>query len=193
MNIKHNKQDIIAGGEQLFRAKGYHDTGIQDILKFCDISKGSFYNFFSSKEAFTLQVIDYFGDRMTQFIRAHVADKEQPAMKRLRSIYYALLEIAEQEGCNKGCLVYNMSFEMAGGNSDIANALDVQFERWLDLIAECIRQGQEAGEITTSKDAYELAAVIHTSVNGAYGRVKMKRDVQPMKTIVDTLLDFMQA
>jgi hypothetical protein len=84
-----------------------------------------------------------------------------------------------------------MSFELAGGNSAIAKALDAQFEKWLVLITQCIKQGQEAGEIVATKDAYELASVLHTSVNGAYGRVKMKRDVAPMREIIDMLLDFM--
>ena len=193
MNIKHNKSDIIAGGESIFREKGFHDTGIQDILKQCDISKGTFYNFFPSKEAFTLQVIAYYGDYTTQFIGQHVNDPSKPAIERLRGVYYALIGIAEKEECSKGCLVYNMSFELAGANTEIAKALDAQFERWLEIITACIEQGQEAGEITKSKGAYELASVLHTSVNGAYGRVKMKRNTEPMRQVVDTLLDFIKS
>ncbi|MFK7847298.1 MAG: TetR family transcriptional regulator C-terminal domain-containing protein [Rhodothermales bacterium] len=193
MNIKHDKNDIIAGGEQLFRANGYHNTGIKKVLTHCNIPKGSFYNFFPSKEAFALQVISYYGNRLTQFISQHVNDKNQTPLERLRSFYYNLIAISEEEQCSKGCLVYNMSFELAGTNDDIAKALDVQFENWLSLITQCIEEGQQAGEITDQKDAYELASVIHTAVNGAYGRVKMKGDAEPMRLIVDTLLDFMKA
>ncbi|WP_308027098.1 TetR/AcrR family transcriptional regulator [Bacillus sp. TH12] len=34
---------------ELFIEKGYHATSIQDILNHSGISKGSFYNYFSSK------------------------------------------------------------------------------------------------------------------------------------------------
>jgi len=40
--------------------KGYNDTGIQEIIDKAGLPKGSFYNFFKSKEDFGLLVIDYF-------------------------------------------------------------------------------------------------------------------------------------
>ncbi|OUS39938.1 TetR family transcriptional regulator, partial [Oleispira antarctica] len=41
---------IEAGIEQLSR-HGYHGTGIKQILDEVSVPKGSFYNFFASKEA----------------------------------------------------------------------------------------------------------------------------------------------
>jgi AcrR family transcriptional regulator len=40
---------VIQKAHQLFIEKGYHATSIQDILDLSGISKGSFYNYFSSK------------------------------------------------------------------------------------------------------------------------------------------------
>lgn len=47
MNIK--KQKVIKIAHQLFIEKGYQATSIQDILESSGISKGTFYNYFSSK------------------------------------------------------------------------------------------------------------------------------------------------
>ncbi len=193
MNIKHNKTDVIAGGETLFREKGYHNTGIKEILDHCEIPKGSFYNFFPSKEAFTRDVIVYYGNRLLEFIRAYVQDTTKSPLERLRALYYALIEYAKAEQCSKGCLVYNLAYELGGLNKDLAQTLDTQFDNWISLITDCIREGQESGEIRTDKDAGEMASVLHTAFNGSYGRVKMKRDTAPMRLMVDTLLDFMKA
>lgn len=175
------------------REKGYHDTGLNDILKHCGIPKGSFYNFFDSKETFALQVIAYYGDRLTTFIKGFVEDTAHSPVNRLRNLYTALVSIAEAEQCEKGCLVYNMSFELAGSNAAIAKALDVQFEKWVSLVAGCIREGQSAGEIITTQSAESLAEVLHTAVNGSYGRVKMKKDAQTMHTMIETMLAFIKA
>jgi AcrR family transcriptional regulator len=43
------KQHVIKMAHQLFIDKGYQSTSIQDILDFSGISKGTFYNYFSSK------------------------------------------------------------------------------------------------------------------------------------------------
>lgn len=193
MNIKHNKSDVIAGGETLLREKGYHNTGIKNILDHCEIPKGSFYNFFPSKEAFTQDVIVHYGNRLQTYISMFVHDTSKTPVERLRALYYGIIGYAEADGCSKGCLVYNLAYELGGLNKDIAHTLDTQFENWLTLITECIREGQELGEIRTDKEAGEMASVLHTAVNGSYGRVKMKRDTAPMRLMVDTLLDFIKA
>ncbi|QFG00701.1 TetR/AcrR family transcriptional regulator [Psychrobacillus glaciei] len=47
MNKK--KRNVIDKAHELFIEQGYHATSIQDILDHSGISKGSFYNYFSSK------------------------------------------------------------------------------------------------------------------------------------------------
>lgn len=52
MNLR--KRQVLDAALQLFTEKGYHNTSIQDILGKAGISKGTFYNYFSSKtECFT--------------------------------------------------------------------------------------------------------------------------------------------
>lgn len=45
----NRKQNVIKMAHQLFIEKGYQSTSIQDILDYSGISKGTFYNYFSSK------------------------------------------------------------------------------------------------------------------------------------------------
>lgn len=47
--MNRRKAQVIQKAHQLFIEKGYHATSIQDILDLSGISKGSFYNYFSSK------------------------------------------------------------------------------------------------------------------------------------------------
>ncbi len=47
--MKDRKQVVIEATLQLFTEKGYQHTSVQDILDKANISKGTFYNYFSSK------------------------------------------------------------------------------------------------------------------------------------------------
>lgn len=47
--MKDRKQIVIESTLQLFTEKGYQHTSVQDILDKANISKGTFYNYFSSK------------------------------------------------------------------------------------------------------------------------------------------------
>lgn len=47
--MNDRKQHVIKMAHQLFIDKGFQNTSIQDILNYSGISKGTFYNYFSSK------------------------------------------------------------------------------------------------------------------------------------------------
>ena len=61
---------LVDAGLQIMLEKGYHHTGIQDVLQAAGVPKGSFYYYFPSKEAFALEVI-------AQFAAAYLARLEQ--------------------------------------------------------------------------------------------------------------------
>ncbi|WP_270181330.1 TetR/AcrR family transcriptional regulator [Alkalihalobacillus sp. CinArs1] len=47
--MNDRKQQVIIKSHELFIDRGFHATSIQDILDYTGISKGTFYNYFSSK------------------------------------------------------------------------------------------------------------------------------------------------
>ena len=55
----HNKEDIIQVGLDIVLSRGFTATGVEAILKHANVPKGSFYNFFSSKEEFALAIIAF--------------------------------------------------------------------------------------------------------------------------------------
>ncbi len=191
MHQKHDKQDIIARGETLLREHGYHDTGVSAILEACQIPKGSFYNYFENKDAYYQEVVAYYGERMVRYIAGYTEDQSLPPLERLRRLYYSLIDYAEAENCSRGCLIYNLSFEVGATHRDLAELLNTYFDRWLSLVTLCIEEGQRRHEIVTTHAAVGLANVIHTAFNGAYGRAKVQHGTTSMRLIVDTLLDMM--
>jgi len=52
------KRDLIlARGAQVMARRGYHGTGVQEIVQAAAVPKGSFYHYFASKEDFALQAL----------------------------------------------------------------------------------------------------------------------------------------
>ena len=47
--MNDRKQHVVNMAHQLFINKGVQSTSVQDILEYSGISKGTFYNYFSSK------------------------------------------------------------------------------------------------------------------------------------------------
>ncbi|HEX8874632.1 MAG TPA: TetR/AcrR family transcriptional regulator, partial [Nitrosospira sp.] len=57
-----NRENLLNEGVVLLREQGYHGTGLQEILDAVNIPKGSFYNYFDSKEDFGAEVIQHYTD-----------------------------------------------------------------------------------------------------------------------------------
>lgn len=62
MNKK--KQQIIEAAQTLFIKKGFSVTSIQDILDAANISKGTFYNYFSSKTECLMAILSFIKDEV---------------------------------------------------------------------------------------------------------------------------------
>jgi AcrR family transcriptional regulator len=54
--MNDRKQHVIGMAHQLFIEKGFQATSIQDILEYSGISKGTFYNYFSSKNELLIAI-----------------------------------------------------------------------------------------------------------------------------------------
>lgn len=176
MGYKYQKEDIIALGSELIRKNGYHNVGINEILKVCAIPKGSFYNFFSSKEDFIEQSIQLYSLKNLDLIRSFLNTKEPSPTQRLRNFYEHVLNINHEEGCNRGCLLNNLSIELAGINPSIAKIIDQQFQEVLVEISSCIQEGQDKGEIIQKFSALYIAEYIHAGIGGAFSRMKAQNN-----------------
>ena len=56
IKMNDRKQHVIKMAHQLFIEKGFQATSIQDILDYSGISKGTFYNYFSSKSELLIAI-----------------------------------------------------------------------------------------------------------------------------------------
>ncbi|MEO0469801.1 MAG: TetR/AcrR family transcriptional regulator [Bacteroidota bacterium] len=176
MGYKHDKSAIIAQGVELIRKNGYHNVGINLILKTMEIPKGSFYNFFDSKEAFGEEILNHYGERSLKMIKSYL-DKPAPSpLLRLQEFYRMLINSNESDGMDAGCLVNNMLIELGGINERLGKVADRNFEIWLDTIATCIKEGQMKDEIIAHVPARDLAEFLHAGLYGAFARMKAKRD-----------------
>ncbi|GAA0437391.1 MAG: TetR/AcrR family transcriptional regulator [Bacillota bacterium] len=57
--MNERKRQVLVTAQQLFIEKGFSATSIQDILEESNISKGTFYNYFSSKNECLIAILEY--------------------------------------------------------------------------------------------------------------------------------------
>ena len=166
MGYKHQKEDILKVGYDVIRKNGYHHVGINQILKEAGIPKGSFYNFFESKEDFAKQVIENYGKNNSRFLREYFQNSEVGPIETLKNFYEMMIGINEKDEFQSGCIINKMSLEVGRTNSSFAELLNQHFSGWVEIIAEVVQQGQDNGEITQKQSAKELAGLHRAAGEG---------------------------
>src|SRR6218665_1777364 len=98
-NIRLDKRDLIlTKGSDVMLRRGYHGTGVQEIVQAAGIPKGSFYHYFASKEDFALQALEFvYKPRLARYTEALSNPALSPSARILA--YYRELQahFARQE------------------------------------------------------------------------------------------------
>ncbi|QWV97293.1 TetR/AcrR family transcriptional regulator [Geomonas nitrogeniifigens] len=184
MKRTHNKDDIVQTGLEIIFSRGFNGTGIETILKQANVPKGSFYNFFSSKEEFGLAVIDLFLSDMTALLKPIHADLSLPPLERIRRSFELLIARFEENNCSKGCLLANLGLEMSDQCEPFRHRLEDALQRWIDSVAEMLKEARETGAVRIEVDPSVLAESMVASFEGALMRAKVKKSVEPLKNFI---------
>ena len=188
MAVQRLKQNILDQGVALIMKQGYHGTGIQAILQAVNIPKGSFYNYFSSKEEFGSQVIEHYIEPFIQQLNTHLNQPEIDALTALRRYFMALIDELEQKKYEGGCLLGNLMGEI-GDTSELARcALKRAVDRYRDALAAGLERAQREGQVRKDREAREMADLLINAWQGALLRMKIERSVKPLRQFMEEIL-----
>ncbi|MDD2853553.1 MAG: TetR family transcriptional regulator C-terminal domain-containing protein [Desulfuromonadaceae bacterium] len=189
MKRTHNKDDIIQVGLDLVLSRGFNATGVEAILKQANIPKGSFYNFFSSKEEFALAIIDKFVADRVEVFSPIFSDQSLPPLERVKRSFETLIETFEGAECSKGCLLGNLGQEMADQFANVRQRLEHSLQEWIKAVSRLLLQAQKEHAISTDMNTEMLAENLISSFQGALLYSKVKKSPEPLKNFIHLYFD----
>ena len=86
---KHDdkKEQILWAGLELMKIHGYNGTSVKDIVDAAGVPKGSFYNYFVSKESFALEALDAVAEHEMRIATELMDAKGGSPLTRLRYFF----------------------------------------------------------------------------------------------------------
>jgi len=171
MKRGRHREDLIEKGLQLFATKGYSATGVLDITEAAGVPKGSFYNYFQSKEDFALAVLEQYRSESQQQMTEQLAGVESP-LQRLRLFFEHGRAKTCAEDFSGGCLAGRLAQELAGEQPSFRPVLDRVFGCMQGQVASLLQEACDRGEIRSGENAAELAGFLLSSWQGAATRAK---------------------
>ncbi len=125
---KTTREEILEKAIDVFGRQGYHRTSMHDLAAACGLLKGSFYHYFSSKEALMEEVLRYSLDYFRKHIFSIARRDELPPAERLRSMLERSSAIILRN--NQGCVFGNTVLETANVMPQFRETTQAFFTDW---------------------------------------------------------------
>jgi len=188
---EQTREALIEAGIAQLSEHGYHGTGIKQILDEVSVPKGSFYNFFDSKEAFVAEVIGHYScnllSQLNDFIEGE--GKSLSPVEQLRSIYrYSLKQYASHE-FKKSCLVGSIATEISAESEMCRIELERAMKKWLKFFSVIFTEAQTQQLVRDDISPADMAAVYWAAWEGSLIKMKMSADTKPVKKIMELMIE----
>lgn len=183
------REALLEAGIELLSEQGYHGTGLKQILDTVKVPKGSFYNYFPSKEQFTAEIIERYSEDLLNQFDAYLSSTSDDPKTRLHKVYNLMMASFEQQGCQKGCLLGNLAAEIAGKSAECQHAMQRTLQSWRRRCVGIFEAGQDAGQFRKDLPASELADLFWSTWEGGILRMKIDGNTRTLRQNLELLLD----
>jgi TetR/AcrR family transcriptional repressor of nem operon len=167
---KTTREEILEKAIDVFGRQGYHRTSMHDLAAACGLLKGSFYHYFSSKEALMEEVLRYSLDYFRKHIFSIARDESLPPGERLQRMLERSSVIILRN--NQGCMFGNTVLETANVMPQFRETTLTFFTEWTNALARIYASGYDL------PTALEQAQQTVMEVEGAIMLMKLTANPQ---------------
>ena len=190
MSLEDARSRLIEAGLEGLLAAGFNSTGVADIVAAAGVPKGSFYYYFDSKEAFACAVVDRWAARNTARRQAlFVANRSMPPLRRLRAYLETYATALGERGHVGGCLLGNLSAEIADHSETVRGRLRAAFAEWQTMLHDLLVEAQARGDLRAGLEPEALAAYLVDGWEGALLRMKAEKSDRPLRLFITITFD----
>ncbi len=167
----------------IFWAKGYGATSIQDIADASGVLRGSLYNAYQDKETLFLQVFqDYARDFLADAARVLADPVVDRALAEFFEFTIASMTAGEPA---RGCLTTKTAIDSRADGDRIRTAL----RELLDNLEQLVRDRLSADEDRLALPAADAARVLVTMTRGIVVMERVHQDPERLRATARSLID----
>jgi AcrR family transcriptional regulator len=154
------RERLFRASLDLFARKGFTETTVEDITEAADVGKGTFFNYFPSKDHILLA----FGEMQFAKLESAIAEARESREAMPQFLRSLGVRMTQEPIRNPGIIRALLQAYLS--TTPVREAmLDLQ-KRVHALHTEIVRMGQERGEIRTDLPAADIAHVFRQTIFG---------------------------
>jgi AcrR family transcriptional regulator len=149
------RERLFRSALQLFAERGYQKTTVQDITEAADVGKGTFFNYFPTKE----HVLATYGEERVAAME-HALEQVKSGRRPVLAVLKELVRDLADHSSQSPDLLRSI-FAAHLSSTPIRAHLQQRLRRGRRLMAEIFALAQKAGEVRRDIPAAELARLTH--------------------------------
>ena len=185
---ERTRRRIVGHATLLMYEKGYARTTVDDVIAAADVTKGSFYFHFSSKEELGYAVIESASEHILGRLKELIDRPGLTPYERVEAMLKGIQGIAESADCSRGCIIGNLALETCNSGAGFRDRIARAFRSWSELIAGELEEMRKAGELPPEFDCAAYADFAVSALEGGIMISKVTLDPAPMRSSVDLIL-----
>ncbi|WP_406004839.1 TetR/AcrR family transcriptional regulator [Streptomyces sp. NBC_00637] len=175
------RRNILDAAQRIMAHKGYSAVGLNEVLAEAGVPKGSFYHYFSSKDAFGEALLkSYFAEYLDDMDRV-LAQPDQSAAERLMAYWQLWRETQSFDECQGKCLAVKLGAEVSDLSEPMRLALKEGTGAIIGRLEGTITSGLTDGSIAVDDTPHETAQVLYDMWLGASVMAKIHRSLEPLE------------
>ena len=190
------REDILRAAREVFFGKGAGRATIDDVAARAEVSKGTIYLYFESKEAilahFVLEGLDLLSGQLQT---AYAPHKDLPADERVRRLAHAYLKFSKS---HHEYFRLMTAFDRGQFREHVPPPLYQEVTqhsltslRWVE---QALEQGRASGQFAVC-DSWQMAGVLWASLNGVLLLLEhpLRQEILgiPLNTLFDSTLELL--
>jgi len=159
------RDDVLEAALDVFWAKGYDATSLDDLTSAMGIGRASLYNEFGDKHALFIEALDrYRSARLTQL--SEVLEEAPSARAGIAAVMRGTVDALWADRNRRGCLLVNSAAELAASDPAVAARAGEGFERTTRAFRRALERGQRTGELDASINVRATARYLANALTG---------------------------
>jgi len=171
------REEILYAAEKLFFTKGIESTTMDDVAEKAELSKGTLYLYFKSKEEIHWEITQRHMDQVMERMKNRL-DPEKNAIENLKIMAEVFIDHFNEEHAVAHSILFFQSVDLNKLNLDIDQINKSFIENSpIHLVTEYVSKGVEEGMIRNDIPVEALSTTLWAQLMGVMQIIIMKKDL----------------
>ena len=158
------REQMLHAALEVISERGYADTRIADVAERAGVSPALVIYYFKTKDQLLTDAIRYYEDAWYAVGQRRMQGLPSAAARLEEFVAMSCLADAEPEP--ETSQLWLDFWAQAARNDEVGSVRQKSDERWREIIAGLVRDGQQAGEFRSEVDAASFAIYLSTLLDG---------------------------